>query len=89
MQLGIRQARCSGRTKTLFPLLVVAAVANLTRLANAAGESRRAPTDFLGVATRLANARVVTLVAKRSLALDVRPSIGGGCQRPLPLPTAA
>jgi hypothetical protein len=33
VQLGLRQARYVGRTKTLFQLLMVAAVANLTRLA--------------------------------------------------------
>jgi transposase len=36
VQLGIRQARYVGRTKTLFQLLMAAAVANLTLLANAA-----------------------------------------------------
>jgi hypothetical protein len=35
VQLGIRQARYLGRTKTLFQLLMAAAVANLTLLANA------------------------------------------------------
>jgi hypothetical protein len=33
VQLGLRQARYVGRTKTLFQLLMVAAVANFTRLA--------------------------------------------------------
>jgi transposase len=37
VQLGIRQARYVGRTKTLFQLLLAAAVANLTLLANATG----------------------------------------------------
>jgi hypothetical protein len=36
VQLGIRQARYVGRTKTLFQLLLAAAVANLTLLANSA-----------------------------------------------------
>jgi hypothetical protein len=36
VQLGIRQARSVGRTKTLFQLLLAAAVANLTLLANSA-----------------------------------------------------
>jgi transposase len=35
VQLGIRQARYVGRTKTLFQVLMAAAVANLTLLANA------------------------------------------------------
>ena len=36
VRLGIRQARYVGRTKTLFQLLMAAAVANLTPLANGA-----------------------------------------------------
>ena len=36
VQLGIRPARYIGRTKTLFQLLMAAAVANLTLLANTA-----------------------------------------------------
>jgi hypothetical protein len=39
VQLGIRQARYIGRTKTLFQLLMAAAVANLTLLANTATEA--------------------------------------------------
>ena len=35
VQLGIRQARYFGRAKTLFQLLLAAAVANLTLLTNA------------------------------------------------------
>src|SRR5918997_7196930 len=38
VQLGIRQARYIGRTKTLFQLLLAAAVANLTLLAHTATE---------------------------------------------------
>jgi hypothetical protein len=38
VQLGIRQARYVGRTKTLLQLLLAAAVANLTLLANTAAE---------------------------------------------------
>jgi hypothetical protein len=37
VQLGLRQARYVGRTKTLFQLLMAAAVANLTWLAQANG----------------------------------------------------
>ena len=36
-QLGVRQARYRGQTKTLFQLLMAAAVANLTLVASAAG----------------------------------------------------
>jgi hypothetical protein len=51
VQLGIRQARYIGRTKTLFQLLLAAAVANLTLLANtpAAG-----PEQAVAAATLLA-----------------------------------
>ena len=38
VQFGIRQARYIGRTKTLFQLLMAAAVANLTLLANTTTE---------------------------------------------------
>jgi hypothetical protein len=38
VQLGIRQARYIGRTKTLVQLLLAAVVANLTLLANTATE---------------------------------------------------
>jgi Transposase DDE domain len=37
MQLGARQARCFGRTKTLFQLLMAATVANLTLVAIGTG----------------------------------------------------
>jgi hypothetical protein len=88
VQLGIRQARYIGRTKTLFQLLVAAAVANLTRLANASGASRRPPDDLIGAAMRLASVLVVTLVATCSPALHAQLNIGNGCWQPLPLPTA-
>jgi hypothetical protein len=56
VQLGIRQARCIGRTKTLFQLCVAAAVANLTLMA---ATSDTASTDQLWLTTRL----VVALTA--------------------------
>ena len=37
VQLGVRQARYFGRTKTLFQLLMAAAVANLTLVAGKVG----------------------------------------------------
>ena len=40
MQLGVRQARCIGRTKTLFQLLMAATVANLTLVATRVGLMR-------------------------------------------------
>jgi len=47
VQLGLRQARYVGRTKTLFQLLMAAAVANLTLLAQASitSPAHRAPVD--------------------------------------------
>ncbi|HEY8601031.1 MAG TPA: IS1182 family transposase [Thermomicrobiales bacterium] len=43
MQLGVRQARYVGRTKTLFQLLLAATVANLTLAATAVGLMRGHP----------------------------------------------
>ncbi len=40
MQLGVRQARYVGRTKTLFQLLMAATVANLTLVAARTGLTR-------------------------------------------------
>ena len=37
VQLGVRQARYFGRTKTLFQLLMAAAIANLTLVAGRVG----------------------------------------------------
>ncbi len=55
VQLGIRQARYCGRTKTLFQLCLAAAVANLTLLAAASGafagehlQARSLPLIVLG-----------------------------------------
>jgi hypothetical protein len=55
VQLGLRQARYVGRTKTLFQLLMAAAVANLTLLAQANGANlaNRAPADAAAVAVLL------------------------------------
>ncbi len=39
VQLGLRKARCFGRTKTLFQALMAAAVANLTLIAGKMGET--------------------------------------------------
>ena len=47
VQLGIRQARSFGRTKTLFQLCLAAAVANLTLLATAS--HALSPTDSVAV----------------------------------------
>jgi hypothetical protein len=64
VQLGIRQARYVGRTKTLFQVLMAAAVANLTLLARTSLESPTAPaTGGLVVVV----AAVATLVALEAL----------------------
>ena len=53
VQLGIRQARCFGRIKTTFQLLIAATVANLTLIATKTGQMRprngqkRAPSSLL------------------------------------------
>jgi transposase len=58
VQLGLRQARYLGRTKTLFQLLMAAAVANLTLLANTppAGPD---PAPAVGAVLALAGLRLV------------------------------
>jgi transposase len=55
VQLGLRQARYVGRTKTLFQLLMAAAVANLTllALANGAHLADRTPADAAALAVLL------------------------------------
>jgi hypothetical protein len=71
VQLGIRQARYIGRTKTLFQLLLAAAVANLTLLAN----TDTATGDAMVVAEAVF-ALLAVLLATRS-----RPD---GTERPTP-----
>jgi len=61
VQFGIRQARYVGRAKTLFQLLMVAAVANLTLLANAGPDG----TDRAAVAGAVL-ALTALLLAPRS-----------------------
>jgi DDE family transposase len=100
VQLGIRQARYVGRTKTLFQVLLAAAVANLTLLANAAGETGLAPDDSTGAATGLMSALVAALLACWSLAgrlggssgsltPRVSPRVGNGGWQAVPRPAAA
>jgi transposase len=61
VQLGLRQARYVGRTKTLFQLLMAAAVANLTLLAQVSitNPAQRAPAVGAAVAVLL----VATMLA--------------------------
>ena len=61
VQLGIRQARYIGRTKTLFQLLMAAAVANLTLLANT-GTATGDPIVVAGAVSAL----LAVLLATRS-----------------------
>jgi DDE family transposase len=97
VQLGIRQARYVGRTKTLFQLLLAAAVANLTLLANAGGEAGSAPDPV--AAAGLVSVLVTALLAQwslagrpggpsRSLQLLASPLVGNGRWQAVPLPAA-
>jgi len=54
MQLGARQARYFGRTKTLFQLLMAATVANLTLMAMRTGlmRDRNHPKTIISVHVR-------------------------------------
>jgi transposase len=90
VQLGIRQARYLGRAKTLFQLLMAAAVANLTLLANA-GPAGTASAAVAGAVLALA----VLLLApwsrsERPEAADWRPQRPvGGCDGAARWPAAA
>ena len=53
VQLGIRQARYFGRKKTLFQLLMVATVANLTLIATKTGQMRAKIGQFFSFFIRL------------------------------------
>jgi hypothetical protein len=78
MQLGVRQARYVGRTKTLFQLLLAATVANLTLAATAVGLLRgRRPRPDAHAALRQAMHSALMAICQL-LAVDERPV------RPLP-----
>ena len=53
MQLGVRQARYVGRTKTLFQLLMAATVANLTLVATRVGLMRDRNHPKTSISTRI------------------------------------
>jgi hypothetical protein len=77
MQLGVRQARYVGRTKTLFQLLLAATVANLTLAATAVGllrGYRRRPTldGSPTLATRVVLHALGRLLAAHELAVRSR-----------------
>jgi hypothetical protein len=80
VQLGIRQARYFGRAKTLFQLLMAAAVANLTLLANAGPDG----TDSAAVAGAVLALAVLLLAhwsrSERPESPNWRPPpLAGGC----------
>ena len=58
VQLGVRQARYFGRTKTLFQLLMAAAVANLTLVAGKVG---RMGGIYAGITSRSADSSLAAI----------------------------
>jgi Transposase DDE domain/Transposase domain (DUF772) len=79
VQLGIRQARYLGRTKTLFQLCLAAAVANLTLMA---ASSDASTVDHL----RLVLSLLVALLAILSLMVGSAITISASITRPIPIP---
>ena len=79
VQLGIRQARYIGRTKTLFQLCLAAAVANLTLIA---ATSDAATVDHLW----LVLSPLVVLLAMLSLIVGSAITIPASIMRPTPIP---
>ena len=73
MQLGVRQARYVGRTKTLFQLLLAATVANLTLAATAVGllRGRRPRPDAHAALLQAIHSAWIAL--RQLLAGDERP----------------
>jgi hypothetical protein len=78
VQLGIRQARYIGRTKTLFQLCLAAAVANLTLIA---ARSDAAIDDHLWLVLSLP----VALLATLSLIFGSAMTISASMTRPTPV----
>ena len=74
MQLGIRQARYVGRSKTLFQLMLAAAVANLTLLAGAIYAPGAIFGFWLALWSSLMVLRSSTSEPERLLDLPNRPS---------------
>ncbi len=72
MQLGVRQARYVGRTKTLVQLLLAATVANLTLVATAAGLLRRHRRHPDAIAALLQAARAARIAVCHLLAMVER-----------------
>ena len=80
MQLGVRQARYFGRTKTLFQLLIAAAVANLTLVATKIGLMRDRNHPKPELPTRILDS-LAMLIADRRLVV-------ARSTRPRPVATA-
>jgi len=82
MQLGLRQARYFGRTKTLFQLLMVATVANLTLVATKVGLMRGRGGRRLLFAQLANHLAALTLAITLSLACHLdrtaKPRLPGG-----------
>ncbi len=75
MQLGARQARYVGRTKTLFQILIAATVANLTLVATRTGlmRDRNHPRTVISVHVRALSAtRIVVCGLFAALSFDPR-----------------
>lgn len=75
MQLGVRQARYFGRTKTLFQLLIAATVANLTLVATGTGlmRDRNHPRTIISIHIRALLAAVIAICGLfAALSLDPR-----------------
>jgi hypothetical protein len=75
MQLGVRQARYFGRTKTLFQLLMAATVANLTLVATGTGlmRDRNHPRTIISIYVRALLAALIAICSLfAALLLDPR-----------------
>jgi hypothetical protein len=95
VQLGIRQARYVGTTKTLFQLAMAAAVANLVLLSNRTGTGAGDETGALGLVGALGLLALFTALTHRSSApTEALPRITsslttGGAMRLLPRPLSS
>jgi hypothetical protein len=83
MQLGVRQARYFGRTKTLFQLLIAATVANLTLVARRIGFMRDHNHPKTIIPTHVSTLLVTLIAVCRLFAAlyQVRLYNGSLCQR--------
>src|SRR5215213_5867958 len=72
MQLGVRQARYFGRTKTLFQLLMAATVANLTLVATRIGLMRDRNHPKTSISTRISALLAMLIAICRVFAVPSR-----------------